>query len=137
LSISIGLNPGPMTRREKLLYLWRLVPMIEANCNTIELAPRETGKTYLYRNQSYYVTVLSGVSLFVNSALPQCWCTVSWLLTCQDDPIEERDRKRVAPLGSPSEVSWTGEIRTRLGCSGGGKQLCGVSQLRHEVQISP
>ena len=35
---SIGLNPEPMTRREKLLYLWRLVPMIEANCNTIELA---------------------------------------------------------------------------------------------------
>ena len=70
---SIGLNPEPMTRREKLLYLWRLVPMIEANCNTIELAPRETGKTYIYRNQSYYVTVLSGgkatpASLFINNA---------------------------------------------------------------------
>ena len=60
---SIGLNPGAagMTRREKLLYLWRLVPMIEANCNTIELAPRgNRRKTYIYRNQSYYVTVLSG-----------------------------------------------------------------------------
>jgi ATP-dependent Lon protease len=70
---SIGLNPEPMTRREKLLYLWRLVPMIEPNCNTIELAPRETGKTYIYRNQSYYVTVLSGgkatpASLFINNA---------------------------------------------------------------------
>jgi ATP-dependent Lon protease len=70
---SIGLNPEPMTRREKLLYLWRLVPMIEANYNSIELAPRETGKTYIYRNQSYYVTVLSGgkatpASLFINNA---------------------------------------------------------------------
>lgn len=70
---SIGLNPEGMSRREKLLYLWRLVPMIEANCNTIELAPRETGKTYIYRNQSYYVTVLSGgkatpASLFINNA---------------------------------------------------------------------
>ena len=49
------------------------MPLVEANCNTIELAPRETGKTYLYRNQSYYVTVLSGgkatpASLFINNA---------------------------------------------------------------------
>ncbi|QQS46118.1 MAG: BREX system Lon protease-like protein BrxL [Acidobacteriota bacterium] len=70
---SIGLNPEPLTRREKLLYLWRLVPLVEANCNTIELAPRETGKTYIYRNQSYYATVLSGgkatpASLFINNA---------------------------------------------------------------------
>jgi ATP-dependent Lon protease len=70
---SIGLNPEPISRREKLLYLWRLVPMVEANCNTIELAPRETGKTYIYRNQSYYTTVLSGgkatpASLFINNA---------------------------------------------------------------------
>src|SRR5437867_10872500 len=62
-----------MTRREKLLYLWRLVPMIETNYNSIELAPRETGKTYIYRNQSYYVTVLSGgkatpANLFINNA---------------------------------------------------------------------
>lgn len=70
---SIGLNPEKLSRREKLLYLWRLVPMVEANCNTIELAPRETGKTYIYRNQSYYATVLSGgkatpASLFINNA---------------------------------------------------------------------
>lgn len=70
---TIGLNPDQMTRREKLLYLLRLVPMVEANCNSVELAPRETGKTYIYRNQSYYATVLSGgkatpASLFINNA---------------------------------------------------------------------
>jgi ATP-dependent Lon protease len=70
---SVGLNPEHLSRREKMLYLWRLVPMVEANCNTIELAPRETGKTYLYRNQSYYTTVLSGgkatpAGLFINNA---------------------------------------------------------------------
>src|SRR6476620_12795501 len=70
---SIGLNPEPISRREKLLYLWRLVPMVEAHCNPIELAPRETGKTYIYRNQGYYTTVLSGgkatpASLFINNA---------------------------------------------------------------------
>jgi len=70
---SIGLNPEQQSRREKLLYLMRLVPMVEANCNTIELAPRETGKTYIYRNVSYYATVLSGgratpANLFINNA---------------------------------------------------------------------
>jgi ATP-dependent Lon protease len=70
---SVGLNPQQLSRRERLLYLFRLVPMVEANCNTVELAPRETGKTYLYRNQSYYTTVLSGgkatpAGLFINNA---------------------------------------------------------------------
>ena len=70
---SVGLNPDTMSRREKLLYLWRLVPLVEANCNTIELAPRETGKTYLYRNIATTPHVLSGgkatpASLFINNA---------------------------------------------------------------------
>lgn len=70
---SIGLNPELMTRREKLLYMLRLIPLIESNFNCIELAPRETGKTYLYRNISYFTHVLSGgkatpASLFINNA---------------------------------------------------------------------
>src|SRR5882724_7103834 len=70
---SIGLNPETMSRREKLLYMLRLVPLVEANFNGIELAPRETGKTYLYRNISYYSHVLSGgkatpANLFINNA---------------------------------------------------------------------
>ncbi len=70
---SVGMNPDPLSRREKLLTMMRLVPLVEANTNTIELAPRETGKTYLYRNQSYYSTVLSGgkatpAGLFINNA---------------------------------------------------------------------
>lgn len=70
---SLGLNPGPYTRREKLLLLSRLVPLVETNSNCIEMAPRETGKTYLYRNISYYSHVLSGgkvtrAGLFINLA---------------------------------------------------------------------
>ncbi len=68
---SCGLNPDPMSRREKLLYLSRCIPLVETNVNMIELAPRETGKTYLYRNISYYAHVLSGgkatpAQLFIN-----------------------------------------------------------------------
>ncbi len=66
-----GINPAKMTRRQKLLYLCRCIPLVENNYNMIELAPRETGKTYLYRNISYYSHVLSGgkatpAQLFVN-----------------------------------------------------------------------
>lgn len=68
---SCGLNPDRMTRREKLLYLCRCIPLVETNVNMVELAPRETGKTYLYRNISYYAHVLSGgkatpAQLFIN-----------------------------------------------------------------------
>lgn len=68
---SCGLNPERMNRRQKLLYLCRCVPLVETNINMIELAPRETGKTYLYRNISYYAHVLSGgkatpAQLFIN-----------------------------------------------------------------------
>ena len=68
---SFGLDPQRMTRRQKLLYLSRAVPLVESNHNMIELGPRETGKTYLFRNMSYYAHVISGgkatpASLFIN-----------------------------------------------------------------------
>jgi len=68
---SCGLDPQILTRRQKLLYLSRCIPLVETNVNMVELAPRETGKTYLYRNISYYAHVLSGgkatpAQLFIN-----------------------------------------------------------------------
>ncbi|HOQ43000.1 MAG TPA: BREX system Lon protease-like protein BrxL [Smithellaceae bacterium] len=68
---SCGLSPDAMSRRQKLLYLCRCIPLVETNVNMVELAPRETGKTYLYRNISYYAHVLSGgkatpAQLFIN-----------------------------------------------------------------------
>jgi len=57
---SIGFNPQRFTHREKILMLLRLVPFVEANYNLIELGPRETGKTYTYRNTSSRSFVISG-----------------------------------------------------------------------------
>lgn len=70
---TIGLNPTFYSRREKLLMVARLIPLVETNNNCIELGPRETGKTYLMRNISYYAHVLSGgkvtvPQLFINNA---------------------------------------------------------------------
>ena len=70
---SIGFNPLKFERRVKLLMLLRLVPFVESNYNMIELGPRETGKTYTFRNTSSRAFVVSGgrssvPSLFYNKA---------------------------------------------------------------------
>jgi ATP-dependent Lon protease len=70
---SIGFNPERFDHRTKLLLLVRLVPFVEANYNLIELGPRETGKTYTFRNTSNRGFVVSGgkatpATLFYNKA---------------------------------------------------------------------
>uniref|UniRef100_A0A7J3ZK12 BREX system Lon protease-like protein BrxL n=1 Tax=Fervidicoccus fontis TaxID=683846 RepID=A0A7J3ZK12_9CREN len=57
---SVGLNPLVYSERQKLLLLVRFVPLIEGNVNLMELGPRATGKTYLYRNASYYTRIYAG-----------------------------------------------------------------------------
>ena len=57
---SMGLNPDMYDRRRKLLLLLRLAPLVEGNVNLLELGPRATGKTYLYRNISYYTRIYAG-----------------------------------------------------------------------------
>jgi len=59
---SVGYEPShsDFTWRRKLLTLLRLVPMVEKNYNLIELGPRETGKSFVFREISPYVILLSG-----------------------------------------------------------------------------
>ena len=59
---SMGYEPthADFSLRRKLLFLLRLVPMVERNFNLIELGPRGTGKSYVYREMSPYVILLSG-----------------------------------------------------------------------------
>ncbi|MBI4600812.1 MAG: ATP-dependent Lon protease, partial [Planctomycetes bacterium] len=59
---SLGYEPThpELTPRRKLLYLLRLAPLVEKNYNLIELGPKETGKSYVYREVSPYVNLLSG-----------------------------------------------------------------------------
>lgn len=59
---TIGYEPTnpDFTWRRKLLFLMRLVPMVEKNYNIIELGPRETGKSFVFREISPYGILLSG-----------------------------------------------------------------------------
>lgn len=58
--ISIGFDPTCLSHEEKLLYMVRLVPFIEANINLCELGPPETGKTFAYQSLSSHGFVVSG-----------------------------------------------------------------------------
>lgn len=60
LIATMGLNPKAYSYRQKILQLVRLVPLVEGNTNIVELGPRATGKTYLYRNLSHYTRIYSG-----------------------------------------------------------------------------
>ncbi|QOJ78729.1 BREX system Lon protease-like protein BrxL [Infirmifilum lucidum] len=57
---SMGLNPEAYTLRQRALLVARLIPMAESNVNLLELGPRATGKTYTYRELTYYSRIHSG-----------------------------------------------------------------------------
>jgi len=79
---TIGLEPGPMSRRLKLFYLMRLVPLCEPNYNLVELGPRETGKSFVYQQLSPYAILLTGpttvANLFYNMANRQIGLVGLW-----------------------------------------------------------
>jgi len=64
---SIGFNPEGLSYEEKLLYMVRLVPFIEANVNMVELGPTMTGKTFAYQSLSSHGFVISGSQTTVAS----------------------------------------------------------------------
>lgn len=70
---SLGMEPESdyFTPRRKLLYLSRLLPLVERNFNLVELGPRGTGKSFVYQQVSPYCHLVSGgqttvAQMFVN-----------------------------------------------------------------------
>jgi ATP-dependent Lon protease len=63
---TMGYEPSQMERRLKLLFLVRLIPLIERNFNLIELGPRGTGKTYAVQELSPYGALLTGPTTVAN-----------------------------------------------------------------------
>lgn len=69
---SMGFNPMIYDDRQKLLLICRLLPLVEPRYNLVELAPKGTGKSFVYDNMSRYVAVRAGnitpAVLFFNDA---------------------------------------------------------------------
>ena len=55
-----------MSRRLKLLFLVRLIPLAERNYNLVELGPRGTGKSYVVQEVSPYTALLTGGTTVAN-----------------------------------------------------------------------
>ncbi len=82
---SLGMEPSHeyFTARRKLLYLVRLIPLVERNFNLIELGPRGTGKSFVYQQMSPYCHLVSGgqttvAQMFVNLASGQRGLVCLW-----------------------------------------------------------
>jgi len=73
---SCQFNPEVHTLPQKLLLLSRIIPLVEPRVNIIELAPKGTGKSFVFDNISRYAAVipggkLSAPALFFNSTTKQ------------------------------------------------------------------
>jgi len=72
----MGYNPTAFSENEQTLLLCRLLPLVQKNLHLMELAPKGTGKSYLYENINPRVRLVSGGNvspavLFVNNASGQ------------------------------------------------------------------
>jgi ATP-dependent Lon protease len=63
---SMGYEPAEMTKRLKLLFLTRLIPLCERNYNLVELGPRGTGKSYVIQEVSPYAALMTGPTTVAN-----------------------------------------------------------------------
>ena len=57
---SMGFNPKAHTERQKMILITRILPFVEPRINLVELAPKGTGKSFVYDNLSRYGRVIGG-----------------------------------------------------------------------------
>lgn len=60
MTSSTGFNPMVKNEGQKMLLMTRLLPLIEPRVNIVELAPKGTGKSFVYDNLSRYARVIGG-----------------------------------------------------------------------------
>lgn len=87
---SIGFEPSHFSDREKLLLLTRALPLCESNYNYVELGPRGTGKSYVYRELSPHSILVSGgkttvAKLFLNLNTGQVGLVGLWDVVAFDE----------------------------------------------------
>lgn len=122
---SCGYEPDSegMTHRVKMLLLSRLLPMVEANFNFVELGPRSTGKSFVYKELTPYAVLISGgqgtiAKLFVHGSTGKVGAVGQWDAICFDEATDKIFKERDAvPLmkdymesGSFSRAGAGGEI---------------------------
>lgn len=57
---SIGFNPRALSLTQRMVLITRIVPVAQPRVNLVELAPKGTGKSFVYDNLSRYARVIGG-----------------------------------------------------------------------------
>lgn len=87
---TIGMEPTIFSDREKWLFLARLIPFVENNFNLVELGPRGTGKSHVYKELSPNSILVSGgqttvANLFYNMSRHQVGLVGMWDIVAFDE----------------------------------------------------
>jgi ATP-dependent Lon protease len=98
-SLGMESSHADFTHRKKMLLISRLIPMVENNFNLIELGPRGTGKSFVYREISPYAILISGgqttvANLFVNLRTGQIGLVGLWDVVAFDEVAGIRFKDR-------------------------------------------
>ena len=122
---SSGIEPTAegITQRIKMLLVSRLIPLVESNFNFIEIGPRSTGKSYVFKELTPYAVVISGgqgtvSKLFVHGSTGKVGAVGQWDAITFDEATDKLFKDRDAiPLmkdymesGSFSRAGSGGEI---------------------------
>ena len=116
-------NAEDVSYRIKMLLLSRLLPMVEANFNFIELGPCSTGKSFVYKELTPYAVLISGgqgtvAKLFVHGSTGKVGSVGQWDAICFDEATDKifKDRDAIPLMkdymesGSFSRAGAGGEI---------------------------
>ena len=122
---SCGYEPNAegVSDRIKMLLIARLLPLVESNFNFIELGPRSTGKSFVYKELTPYAVLISGgqgtvAKLFVHGSTGKVGAVGQWDAICFDEATDRifKDRDAIPLMkdymesGSFSRAGAGGEI---------------------------
>lgn len=100
---SAGYEPNSegLDDRKLNLLLCRLIPLVEANFNMVELGPRSSGKSYIYKELTPYAILISGgqgtvAKLFVNNSSGRVGAVGEWDAICFDESTDKLFKERDA-----------------------------------------
>ncbi|WP_225047870.1 protease Lon-related BREX system protein BrxL [Lacticaseibacillus kribbianus] len=87
---SMGMEPDEFDERVKWLLISRLIPMVENNYNLVELGPRSTGKSHVYKELSPNTILVSGgqttvANLFYNMTRREVGLVGMWDVVAFDE----------------------------------------------------
>jgi len=87
--------------RKLMLLLSRLIPLVESNFNMVELGPRSSGKSYVYKELTPYAILISGgqgtvAKLFVNNTTNRVGAVGQWDAICFDESTDKLFKDRDA-----------------------------------------